>query len=141
MTTGQSEHLKKAFLDLFRLTGNISQSCAAAGISRRATVYEWQEHDDDFAAAFREADIEATETLETEARRRAVLGVHKYKPIYHEGQLLEVVEEITYSDTLLIFLLKARAPEKYRERVDVTTGGQPIVKAYAAEDLELLHPA
>lgn len=120
---------------MFRRTGNVSQACAASGIKRRGTVYEWQEHDAAFALEYRQAEIEATESLESEAHRRAMFGVPKYKGVYYKGELLEVVEEREYSDTLLIFLLKARAPEKYRERFDVTTAGEPLVKAYVGIDL------
>ena len=115
MTSAQSARLKKKFLESFAVTGNITEACAVAGIKRRRLIYEWQEHDDQFAAAFREAEITATEVLETEARRRAADGVEE--PVYHQGVVVGTVKK--YSDTLLIFLLKARAPEKYRERVQM----------------------
>lgn len=140
MTRQQSLRLKKRFLEHFAEYGNVTAAAKAAGIERN-TVYVWQERDDAFVAAFREAEIKATDVLESEARRRAVEGVVTETPIYIKGELVNTIVETKYSDTLLIFLLKARAPEKYRERFDVTSGGQPIVKAYAAEDLELLHPA
>ncbi len=125
-TIRQTAHRKKAFLEAFRRTGNVSQSAAAAGMERR-TAYEWQEHDDVFALDYRQAEIEATELLEAEAHRRAVFGVTKYKGVYYKGNLIEVVEEREYSDTLLIFLLKARAPEKYRERLDIHAVVEPQV--------------
>lgn len=135
MTTEQSGHLKEAFLEMFRRTGNVSQACAGSGIKRRGTVYDWQEHDEAFALEYRQAEIEATESLEAEAHRRAMFGVPKYKGVYYKGTLLEVVEEREYSDTLLIFLLKARNPEKYRERLDVRATGDTIVfKAYVGVD-------
>lgn len=133
-TLVQSGHMKRRFLKHFRVLGNVSAACAAAGITRRGTVYDWQEHDDAFAAAYREAEIQATEVLEAEARRRAVDGVTKETGIFHHGQLIGTQVEVSYSDTLLIFLLKARAPEKYRERHDVTTGGQPLAAAHADLD-------
>jgi hypothetical protein len=104
----------------------------------RTTVYRWQEDDEEFAQLYRQAEIEATETLEAEAHRRAVFGVKKYTPILHKGSVVYVVEETTYSDTLLIFLLKARAPEKYRERFDVTTAGQPMIKEVGADAAAVL---
>lgn len=110
-TQGQSVRLKKGFLDAFRLTGNVTQACSASGVGR-STVYRWQEHDEQFALSFRQAELESTELLEAEAQRRAVSG----------------------SDTLLIFLLKARAPEKYRERHDITSGGQPLQTAHDSLD-------
>ncbi len=37
-----------------------------------------------------------------------------------------------YSDQLLMFLFRARAPERYRDRVDVSVA--PIIKAVAGFD-------
>ena len=138
MTSEQSALLKKTFIDAFRLTGNVSQACAAAGVHRRSTVYDWQERDDRFAAEYREAELAATELLESEAHRRAVFGVKKYTPVMHKGEVVEVVEETTYSDTLLIFLLKARAPDKYRERFDIRATATVQVVGYDTADLELV---
>jgi hypothetical protein len=115
VTDAQSERLKKRFIASFRVTGNITESCQAVGIGSRTTIYNWQEHDAEFAGAFREAEIQSTELLEAEARRRASTGVDE--PIYHQGVPVGTITK--YSDTLLIFLLKARAPEKYRERVQM----------------------
>jgi hypothetical protein len=131
MTTAQSERLKKRFLASFRMTGNITESCEAVGIGSRTTIYNWQEHDDVFAAGFREAEIQATERLESEARSRAMDGTEK--PIYQGGVLVGTVVE--KSDTLLIFLLKARAPEKYRERYDVKHGGKVDHQVTTIQDI------
>lgn len=114
MTDRQSARLKKQFLEHFAGTGNITESATAVGIRRRV-VYEWQERDDEFCLAFREAEIQATETMEAEARRRGMLGVDE--PVFHQGEVVGSIKK--YSDTLLIFLLKARAPEKYRERLQM----------------------
>ncbi len=117
MTTGQSGRLKKRFLAHFREFGNVTAACRAAGIKRRGTIYEWQEHDEAFATAFREAELEATDLLEAEARRRAVEGVRTEMPVLYRGRVIQTVIETKYSDTLLIFLLKARAPERFRDNV------------------------
>lgn len=141
MTNQQTVRRKKQFLDHFRLHGNISKTCRAIRLNR-STVYEWQEIDDQFAAAFREAEIEATETLEAEAHRRAVEGLRRLK--FDKGQAIldpdtgAPYAELEYSDTLLIFLLKARAPEKYRDNVPANQSGTPPVKAYPAEEWERL---
>jgi hypothetical protein len=134
MNSRQSRRLKEKFIEHYRVLGNITSAAALAAIPHRSIVYEWQEHDDAFAAAFREAELVATEHLEHEARRRAVEGVVTETPIYSRtGELLNTIIETKYSDTLLIFLLKARAPEKYRERFDVTTAGQPMIKQVEAD--------
>lgn len=107
---------KKAWETLFlkRLaeTGNIAESCKKAKISRTA-AYERRNADSDFAAQWGEALEMATEALEYEARRRAEKGT--LEPIYYKGKRAGTVRK--YSDTLLIFLLKAHKPEKYRETV------------------------
>ena len=111
MTHAQAAQKKKAFLESFARIGIVSTAAVEAGIARR-TVYSWQEVDDEFAAAFRQAEIEATEAMEQEAYRRGVLGTEK--PVYQGGVKVGTVRE--FSDVLLIFMLKARNPGKYRER-------------------------
>jgi hypothetical protein len=53
--------------------GNLTQSATAAGVSR-ATVFRWQEADEQFGLAFHQAEAEALELLEQEARTRATRG-------------------------------------------------------------------
>lgn len=115
MTLRQVGRHKKAFLAAFALHANVSAACRVVGIAR-SNVYRWQEHDEAFALAFKQAEIESLEVLEGEAFRRAYEGVKSQKGIYHGGELVGVDHKVEYSDALLIFLLKARAPERYRER-------------------------
>jgi hypothetical protein len=118
-TRRQSGHLKKAFLEAYRDTGNIRLACMAAGVGR-STVYKWQEHDGAFHAAFGQAQVEAVEALEAEAYRRGVEGIEE--PVIAAGRgVVGTVRK--YSDTLLIFLLKGAAPAKYRERYDPAGSG------------------
>jgi hypothetical protein len=109
---------KKRFLAAFALNGNIYAACQASDVGR-STVYRWQEEDDQFVHEFRQAEIESSEILELAAIRRARDGVLKETPIMHNGQIVDTVVETKYSDTLLIFLLKARFPEKYRESINL----------------------
>ena len=120
---------KKRWLEAFSISGNVWKACEDTGCSRTA-VYYWQEHDDKFAMEYRIAAEKATERLEEEARRRASDGVEK--PVYQGGKLVGTVYE--YSDTLLMFLLKARKPEKYKDRMSVDVNSQ--VKAYSGVDVE-----
>ena len=74
---------------------------------------------EDFAAQWDEALEEGTDLLDAEARRRAVTGIDK--PVYYKGK---VVGSITkYSDRLLMFLLKAHRPQKFRDGVKVEQPG------------------
>jgi hypothetical protein len=75
---------------------SITAACDEAGVKRR-TYYQWYKDDPDFAAAADDALEQGTDGLEDEAVRRAKSG----------------------SDTLLIFLLKARRPDKYADRKQV----------------------
>lgn len=90
-----------ALLDALRSGCAIGTACARAGIGR-TTLHLWRKADSAFDAAVEDAIDYGTDVLEDVARDRAV----------------------RQSDTLLIFLLKARRPEKYRETVRTEhTGG------------------
>lgn len=100
-------------------------------MTNRTEIYRWLEHDDEFSAEFRQAEIEATETMEAEAHRRGVLGYDK--PVYQGGAQVGTIRE--YSDTLLIFMLKARNPDKYRDNVKVSHAGQIDHKVTTISDI------
>jgi hypothetical protein len=108
-----------AFLRWLRTKGNVTAACDKAKIDR-TWVYEVREQDADFAAAWDEALEEATERLEMEARRRAHDGV--LEPVFHAGVKVGAIRK--YSDTLLIFLLKAHAPAKYRDNSRIEHTGK-----------------
>ena len=94
-----TQPLKKAFLRQLRRLHYLQPAADATGVDR-ATVWRWRAHDPDFAAAYGTVLEQTTEDLEAAAVRRATRRVEP-------------------SDTLLIFLLKARRPDVYRDRVDV----------------------
>jgi hypothetical protein len=76
-------------------------------------VYVTREKDPEFAAAWEEALEEATDLLEEEARRRAHDGYEE--PVYYKGTQCGVITR--YSDQLMITLLKAHRPAKFRENI------------------------
>lgn len=110
---------QRAFLAAYAECGTVTHAAVNAGINRR-THTNWMDKSAAYRAAFDEAKADVCETFETEARRRAVEGVRRY--LYHNGKPVidprtgEQAFEMTFSDTMLIFLLKAADPEKYRER-------------------------
>ena len=105
--------------------GETVRDAARTACVGRATIYRWRDDDEEFAEAWDDAIDAGTELLELEAIRRGRDGVRK--PVFHQGQICGHVQE--YSDTLLIFMLKARRPQVYRDRASLEhTGpnGQPL---------------
>lgn len=104
-----------AFLKAFVERGTVLGASDASGI-HRDTHYHWLKTDTDYAQAYAMAEEEAVQMLETEIRRRALVGVDE--PVWHQGKRVGYVKK--YSDTLAIFILKARRPDVYRERFEGT---------------------
>jgi hypothetical protein len=104
---------KKRFLQMYEKLGNATATAEATGISRYTHI-EWLKRSESYRKAFELADDAATEMLEKEAIRRAVEG--REEDVYYNGQKVGTVKK--YSDVLLIFLLKSKRPDVYRERYD-----------------------
>jgi hypothetical protein len=117
--TKKTPKKESQFLEVLRKTADVSKACKTIKTGR-ATVYEWRKKDSLFAAAWDDAIEEAIETAEGEAYRRATKGT--LKPVFYKGVKCGSIRE--YSDTLLIFLLKAGKPEKYRERFEQRIEGE-----------------
>lgn len=92
LTPKRETEWKPVFLKVLANTANVRAACVAAGISR-PVAYKHKNEDPEFGAAWETALEDAVDGLEYIATQRA----------------------ITTSDTLMIFLLKAHRPEKYRE--------------------------
>jgi hypothetical protein len=95
----------------------VGRAAHAAGVGRR-TAYDRRERDPEFAEQWDAAIEEGIEELEAEAARRAMEG----------------------SDTLIMFLLKARRPKVYSERYRVEHAGRieapPAAMAPIADHLD-----
>lgn len=105
---------KRAFLMAYSEYGHIGKASTVAGMDRRNHAL-WMKKDPVYAEAFAIAEEVAIEALEAEADRRGMLGVER--PVYQGGRMVGTTTE--YSDTLLIFRLKALKPDKYRDRFSV----------------------
>ncbi len=103
---------RRAFIDALATTGNVIRACEMAGVDRRA-VYRLRASDEAFAASWAEAQELGVDALEDEATRRAHEGVDE--PVYYQGEVCGHVRR--YSDGLLQFLLKARRPERFKDRI------------------------
>ena len=148
----------------------MTASCKKAGYGR-TSVFEWKRDNEEFAARYQDADDQAVERMEEEADRRAVEGFEK--PVFYQGQpvgqwfdadgrpcLADSVdangepravrfkryEVREFSDTLLMFRLKAKRPDHYRENSKIEHNGPgggsllggaleaALLKAYGAEE-------
>lgn len=118
--------LQTRFLSAYWLHGCVTIAAGEVGIPP-GLHYDWLDIDPEYADEFRKYHSRWVDRLEEEARRRAALGVKTYK--FHRGVLLEHPDEpgrpyyeLTYSDTLLLALLKAERPWKYAERTQEVQG-------------------
>lgn len=109
---------QRRFLAAFAACGSLTRAARWAKMTRQ-NHYKWIDNDPQYAAIFPEFERRAARTLEDEAVRRAHQGVTR--PVRYKGKI--VGYETEYSDQLLIALLKAWLPEKYRERIDQRLGG------------------
>jgi len=119
-----------AFLACLSETCSVKKACIRARIGRR-TAYDWRDKHPDFAKRWDAALDVGITVLEDEVVRRAYEGV--LKPVYQQGVRVGSIRE--YSDTLLIFHLKAHRPKKYRDNIKIdanVTGGVLVIGAPAA---------
>ena len=121
---GSTRERQATFLEAFAIYGNIVRTCSEIDIPR-TTIDNWKDKDSEgedldpeFMKLYAIAKREAVKTMEAEAWRRGIEG--ELTPTTVAGERVDVHRK---SDTLLIFLLKAHAPEKYRDRYDVNVAG------------------
>lgn len=130
-------HVKAVALRAYARYGTITKACKVAGIARW-TFHRWIKEDEKFARKFEAAKEVVVERYEAEAQRRALEGVEKLK-FDKDGAALkdprtgEYYIERTYSDTLLIFMLKALDQDKYRERIENINRDIPVTDKDAEE--------
>lgn len=124
------------FLAELSLGRAVETACDVAEIGV-STAYRRRKEDGAFATLWDEARAEGhavlLDRLEAEADRRARDGWDE--PVFHDGA--QCGSKRRYSDTLLIFRLKALAPQRYRDNQDVTVsgpGGGPVEHVYRWAD-------
>jgi hypothetical protein len=113
----------RKFLEFLSQGASVSAAARASGYTR-SRLYEWRRADPAFASAWSDSLGRGTDLLEDEALHRAKDGVDE--PRFYQGQLCGHVRK--YSDTLLIFLLKARRPEKYGDKAQAEHAGHITVR-------------
>lgn len=109
---------KNDFLNALLETGLRNKAAEIVGISRQ-THYVWMKNDDEYAEKYEEVRLMLVDNLEDAAYERAVNGVER--KVYFKGE--EVGTQTEYSDQLLVVLLKANMPEKYKEINKVELSG------------------
>ena len=150
LTQEKRAEAQAAFLEAFKQSGNVRYSCQVAGISRE-TFYQWKKHNKTFSQAVTEAEPEVDDVVEWAAFEEGVIGVEepvvsmgkpvyesepmlddkgkprfdsKGRPMMQQGKMLTIRRR---NPTVLITLLKARMPHKYRDQSAasaVTVSGQ-----------------
>jgi hypothetical protein len=120
---GDLRHLwTDAYLAALREHGLLGRAAIEAGVDR-VTVYHRRKDDPEFEARVREAIEHAADSLEREARRRALEGTEK--GVWHQGVL--VGTERVYSDAMLALLLKGRRKDVFADRTELTgADGGPV---------------
>ena len=116
--TAEKGTQKERFLRSLARHGVVGRAAKTAGIGR-TTAYEWRDEDEAFSRAWDAAVEDGTDKLEREAVRRAAEGT--LKPVFQGGEQVGEIRE--FSDTLLIFLLKARRPKVYVDRLRAEVSG------------------
>ena len=122
------------FLAALADNGMVKYAAAIAGVTPDA-AYMARRRDPEFARQFEEAVQASTVRLEQEAIRRAFHGTPK--PVFQSGKLVGMMRE--YSDTLLIFLLKGRKPDTYRDnlRVDMAVDIRKAIESMSTDPDEV----
>lgn len=125
------EELEK-FLEEYSRTGLLHASAYSAGITPNILAVK-RRQSKEFDDEVRHALERFHETLEGEARRRAVEGFDE--PVFHKGMECGAVKR--FSDRLLEILLKRHIPE-FRDKfqLDATLKGGVLVVPAAAGTVE-----
>lgn len=134
-----------AFLEQFREHGIRSTAARSLALDP-CQVDKWRKRDEEFDAQYRAAEKEAMERMRYISWKRSTIGWDE--PLTFQGSVQmkanpafiskeetpdepERIPETVrkFDNKLLVKELEARAPEVYKKRVDVTSGGE-AVKTY-----------
>ena len=126
---------RDAFIERLKATGNVTLAATGAGVTRQ-NAYQTRNRNKTFRRRWDDALDQAVDLLDGEARRRAT-GIKR--DVYYAGEV--VGEENVYSDSLLMFLLKAHRPQLYRDNVKVEHSGGMDVTGDRKVTFEFVRPA
>ncbi len=120
--------VESIFLQTLRESKSVEAACKAAQISR-ASAARWRLADTGFAQRWRDAYEAGTDRLEDVSIELGTVGFVRRRDITRRiarnGETIEtIVEHRDISENHLAMQLKARRPDKYRERVTTEHTGK-----------------
>ena len=116
---------KKHFLETLLEVGVLTTAAKMIGVNH-GTIYVHMEKDPMFKQLVDEVMEQSIDDMEAEAIRRGVRGVKE--PVWYQGKI--VGYQYRPSDKMLEMVLKAKRPEQYNPRQNITLSGDennPIV--------------
>lgn len=125
---------QRRFLETLAETANVSRAAREAGVARSA-LYRLREQSATFRTRWQEAMDQALDEIEAMLMDRAVHGVDR--PVFFGGKECGAIRH--YSDTLAIFLLRARRPDIYGKvaaAVDIALDDPATARRAVHERLE-----
>ncbi len=121
----------RSFIAAIMMGHSVVDAAIQAGVAP-STPYVRKKHDKKFGEAWKEAADIGTEFLEQEAARRAYHGT--IEPVFNKGVECGTVRK--YSDILMMFLLKSRKPETYKDAVPSVVVNNKNVTVNIFDDIE-----
>lgn len=110
---------KEMFLEVYGRTGSVRLARQLSGLPDPRKHYK---EDEEFRAQWDSKKKSVTDALESAAFERALKGTKK--PVIYKGEITEWYRE--YSDTLLMFLLRAHLPDVYKASSDMNLYNHPL---------------
>lgn len=126
---------QERFLKAFAEIGYVTQAAAAAGISRHTHI-AWLNKSPGYEERFEDARQQHIDAMAAECFRRAVKGTTEH--VYYLGCKVDSVQK--YSDNLLMFMLKAAEPHKYRDN-QKSEDDADLTKQIAARLANMVKPS
>ena len=136
----KGEANRKRFLQNYVEFGTITQAADASGI-HRLTHFTWMKKFEDYPEQFENAKQEFADKVESELLHRAVTGLVRHK--FYKGQPIQYKDPATGkvvpyterepSDNLLMFWLKGRRPEIFKDLRELNLNVGDIDKAITDE--------
>lgn len=137
LTPEEKADVKSRFCDVYRTMRSVRKTCAALAINR-TTIYQWRQNDEQFAAAYAEAEADICDDIESEIMRRGLTGwtdtqtTTERDALTGEMVVTKIIKTKKYDSTLLRLLAAAHMPDRYGQRLDVTSRGEQLGSAYVA---------